>query len=566
MISSPVEEATWRLRSRAIWIEKGDKNTRFFHRFASQRCSQNTIWDLTDEEGNLISTDSELKNMAFNHFKAQYRAFDSENIDTQLDVLKNVPRFFNEDDNVDIGKPVSITELKETINIMPKEKSPGPDGWTHELFHNFFEILGEDLLNAVEESCITGYIPGALNATFYTLIPKISKPVNFNDFRPIALCNFAYKVISKIIASRIKDKLAKCISIEQFGFLKDRLIFDVVGITQECLHTTKLKKLNSVILKMDLKKAYDNVSWQFLRLLLDQIGLNWCVAQWIMSCITTVNTVVLVNGAPTDFFKCHRGLRQGCPLSPLLFLLVVEVFSRMMTQVVASGSFQGLKVAVNTFISHILFVDDVLILGAGKFEYWMTLKSILSKFCDATGMAINCHKSVFLVQNVDQTFKQSLTSVFNIKIENLDQGMKYLGFFLKPNNYRVNDWLWLLQKIEKRIGNWTFRWLSLGGRLTLANSVLQSIPVYWLSLVKLPTSVIHRIQLMLTKFIWKGGKKCTGFHLTKWKNIAKPKLFGGWGIKHLSWFAQSLAAKSCWRGLFGTGLWKLCYAKNISRA
>jgi hypothetical protein len=127
---------------------------------------------------------------------------------------------------------------------------------------------------------------------------------------------------------------------EQFGFLKDRLIFDAVGITQECLHTTKTKKQNSVFLKLDLKKAYDNVSWQFLRLLLDQIGLNWVVSQWIMGCITMVNTVVLVNEIPTDFFKCHRGLRQGCPLSPLLFLLVVEVFSRLLTQAVIVWIFQ----------------------------------------------------------------------------------------------------------------------------------------------------------------------------------------------------------------------------------
>jgi hypothetical protein len=125
-----------------------------------------------------------------------------------------------------------------------------------------------------------------------------------------------------------------------------------------------------------------------------------------MGCITTVNTVVLVNEIPTDFFKCHRGLRQGFPLSPLLFLLVVEVFSRLLTQAVTSGSFKGLKVVVNTFISHLLFVDDVLILGAGKLEYWMTLNSILSKFCSATGMIINQHKSVFLVQNIDLTYNK----------------------------------------------------------------------------------------------------------------------------------------------------------------
>jgi hypothetical protein len=133
--------------------------------------------------------------------------------------------------------------------------------------------------------------------------------------------------------------------------------------------------------------------------------------------------------------------------------------------------------------------------------------------------------------------------------------MKYLGFFLKPNNYRVVDWNWMIQKIEKRIGNWTFRWLSLGGRLILAKSVLQSLPVYWLSLVKIPSSILHRIQLLISNFIWKGEKKSTGFHLTKWQNIARPKERGGWGIKNISWFTQSLAAKSCWRGLFGKGLW-----------
>jgi hypothetical protein len=233
-----------------------------------------------------------------------------------------------------------------------------------------------------------------------------------------------------------------------------------------------------------------------------------------------------------------------------------------MIQAVNTGSFQGLKVVVSTFISHLFFVDDVLILGAGKFDDWLTFKTILTNFCFASGMVVNCQKSCFLVQNIDQSLEHSLTSAFNIQIVSLDQGMKYLGFFLKPNNYRVNDWLWLLKKIEKRIGNWTFRWLSLGGRLTLAKSVLQSIPVYWLSLVKLPSSILHRIQLLISNFIWKGGKKSTGYHLTKWKNIARPKDYGGWGIKNISWFAQSLAAKSCWRGLFGTGLWNTVLNKK----
>jgi hypothetical protein len=94
---------------------------------------------------------------------------------------------------VEIGKVVSIDEVRDTVNKMPKDKSPGPDGWTQELFQYFFEILGDDLLMAIEESRITGFIPGSLNATFYALIPKVSKPGNFHEFRPIALCNLFTK-------------------------------------------------------------------------------------------------------------------------------------------------------------------------------------------------------------------------------------------------------------------------------------------------------------------------------------------------------------------------------------
>jgi hypothetical protein len=100
----------------------------------------------------------------------------------------------------------------------------------------------------------------------------------------------------------------------------------------------------------------------------------------------------------------------------------------------------------------------------------------------------------FLAQNIDPSLEQRLKTTFNIQFISIDKGMKYLGFYLKPNNYRVADWKWMIQKVEKRIGNWSLCWLSLGGRIILAKSMLQSLPVYWLSLVKIPSSILHRIQ------------------------------------------------------------------------
>jgi hypothetical protein len=190
-----VEDNSWRLKSRAIWLHSSDKNTNFFHKFTTMRRTQNMIWDIEDEVGNLHSFDQDFKKIAYNHFKNQFSPIASEDIRNQLEVLAHLPKFFTDTDCVEIGKVVLIDEVRDTINKMPKDKIPGSDGWIQELFQYFFEILGDDLLMAIEESKITGFIPSSLNATFYAPIPKVSKPGNFHEFMPIALCNFIYKLI-----------------------------------------------------------------------------------------------------------------------------------------------------------------------------------------------------------------------------------------------------------------------------------------------------------------------------------------------------------------------------------
>jgi hypothetical protein len=122
-------------------------------------------------------------------------------------------------------------------------------------------------------------------------------------------------------------------------------------------------------------------------------------------------------------------------------------------------------------------------------------------------MEVNFHKSVFLAQNIKSSLKQRLILEFIISFNNLEEGMKYLGFCLKPNGYRIVDWNWFIEKVVKRINNWTFRWLSLGGRLILVKDVLQSIHVYWFSLAKVPTSIIHKIQQLMAICLWRGEKK-----------------------------------------------------------
>lgn len=262
-----------------------------------------------------------------------------------------------------IGRPVEKAELLSTLKLFTKDKSPGPDGWTVEFFLHFFPLIGKEVTASVEDSRLKSCVPASLNATYLTLIPKVDKPVVFGDFCPISLCNLMYKVISKIIAERLKPYLAMGISDEQFGFLKNRQLLDSVGLAHEGVHSIHLKHSPSLILKVDLVKAYDRLDWTFLRFILIQIGTPLHLVNWIMSCVTSSNYSVLVNGSPSATFDGDRGLRQGFPLSPYILILAMEGLSLLIYEAKRKGLIKGVKVAPALYLTHLLFIDDVLLFG-----------------------------------------------------------------------------------------------------------------------------------------------------------------------------------------------------------
>jgi hypothetical protein len=322
------KEDTWRLKSRATWLKSGDENTKFFQAYAKGRRCINSIWQLKDQDGKKEHTFEGMAKIGKKFFQDLYKAENKATIEEVIRMVQYFPSFTSEEDNRMLMEKVTLEELKAVLNSFQKDKSPGPDGWTIEFFLGFFDSIGQDILSLVEETRLTGQMPLSLNSTFIALIPKKDNPDTLDDFRPISLCNCIYKIISKVIARRLKTVLSDKISLEQFGFLEGRQIHEAIGVAQEALHNIKTRKLKSVVLKIDLSKAYDRVSWLYLRLLLTHLGFTVPFIRWIMCCITTVTFSVLINGSATDFFRSERGLRQGCPLSPLLFLLVVEGLSR----------------------------------------------------------------------------------------------------------------------------------------------------------------------------------------------------------------------------------------------
>jgi len=166
---------------------------------------------------------------------------------------------------------------------------------------------------------------------------------------------------------------------EQFSFLDNWQIHKATGIAQEGLHSIKVNNLKGMNLKIYLSKSYNRMSWLYIQMLLTHIGFYNDFINWIMCCITSVSYRILINGSITIFFHVEHGILQGCALSPLLFLLVMEGLSRLLTNERNQGIFKGVKILANIVLSHLLFIDDVLIFLSGAIRYTIALKNILKK-------------------------------------------------------------------------------------------------------------------------------------------------------------------------------------------
>eukprot|EP00253_Pinus_taeda_P034161 PITA_34161 len=430
---------------------EGDANTKFYHKFANGRKIINTIWELKDKHGHQVTSQKNLARLATAHFHGIYRAPADVNILEIMRIAELFPRYIDQEDSEELLKEVTMAELEATLKWFKKDKSPGPDGWTIELYLAFFDLLGNDLLKIVEDSRRRGRISSAIKSTFIALIPKSNAPSSFDDFCPISLCKCLYKIIVKTIANRLKPILSQHISSEQFAFLHRRQIHEAIASAQELLHTLHVKRQKGMILKVDLSKAFDTTNWLYMRLLLTHLGFPYNFIKWTMSCISDVSYSVLLNGKATNFFTAERGLRQGCPLSPLLFLLIMEGLSRILSSARDRHLLTGIKIADDFYLTHLLFVDDILIFLNGSIGDTTTLQNAMLLFQQATGMKINEQKSS--ITSVGCSVHESVytSQRFPFNSLSLADGIKYLGFRLKPNGYRIADWLWLIAKVEKRL-------------------------------------------------------------------------------------------------------------------
>ncbi|XP_048498172.1 uncharacterized protein LOC125496687 [Beta vulgaris subsp. vulgaris] len=441
-------------KAKLKWLKCGDENTKTFYQSIKTRRMQNRIHAVHTQDGEWVNT-TEGVNRAFLDF---YQSLFDEKPQQKpvLSTLMAKGKMLTEQHLRILQAQYTREDVKRVIFSIPDEKSPGADGFYSGFFKASWDLIGEEVTEAILDFFKTG-----------------------------------------------------------------KLLKDLVQ------HYSRKSARACCMLKLDLKKAYDTVNWQFIKQVLEGVGFpNWFVQQ-IMTCITTPKFSIMVNGSPVGFFRAQRGLRQGDPMSPLLFALGMDYLDRILKFVGDQEGFQFHVKCKEMKISHLCFVDDLLLFCKGEFRSIYTLLQGFEMFSHASGLEVNRNKSEIYYTGMQQNEIQRVTDISGFQKGKLP--FRYLGVPISTRKLKAKDCQAMIEKMTSRIRLWSTRHLSFAARSQLINSVLMSMHVYWVQLFILPKSILKEINNICRNFLWTGEHNYAKAGAVKWDKLCHTKATGGLG-------------------------------------
>lgn len=393
--------------------------------------------------------------------------------------------------------------------------------------------MGTDITAAIQGFFPGGHLLRSLNQTLITLIPKTTCPTKPSQYRPVSLCNVLYKIITKILANRLRRFLSETILENQGAFVGGRQISDNILVAHKVMHALKNRRYGKkgwFAVKLDMAKAYDRLEWSFVEAVMVKFGFDRKWIQWVMECVRTVSFAIVINGEPGDFFLPQRGLRQGCPLSPYLFILCVEGFHYLIQKDVDRGDIKRIKIGKECpSISHLFFTDDSVVFGEATVKNCNALNGILDKYEKASGQLVNRDKSsLFFSPNTPTHRKEEITLALNIRHDN--GGGKYLGLPSIIGRSKKGVFNYVRDNVINKMKGWKVNKLNQASREVLIKSVFLTMPNYVMQCFLLPKGFCPDLCKSISRFWWGAKRGRRKFSRLVGTNCARAKNWVEWAF------------------------------------
>lgn len=538
------EDKFLRQRSRIQWSVYGDANSTFYHRAIRARQSQNHIHLLLDGNENVINSLDGIKQHAIDYFQNLLGGNNNPTTASSADIASVLQTKCSDAAIEALSAPFSDLDIQAVFLSLPKNKSPGPDGYPAEFFTGNWTAVGRSMIDAVQEFFRSGELLKQWNATVLTLVPKKTNATKITEFRPISCCNTVYKVASKLLANRLKDILPTLISSSQSAFVPGRLLVENVLLATELVSGYNWKRISKrCMLKIDLQKVFDTLNWDFILFTLEALAFPPPFINLIKQCLTTTQFSVAINGESCGYFKGTRGLRQGDPLSPYLFVLALEVLSQLLKRKYIDRSIGFHPQTSDLRITHLAFADDLMIFSDGTVESVKCIAETLEDFSLWSGLRMNKTKTELFTAGLNNDEKADISRLgFSMG----SMPVRYLGLPLMYRKLRIADYRPLLDKITANFKCWSVKALSFAGRRQLISSVIYGSINFWTSAFVLPKGCIKKIESLCSQFLWGGTEQRRCVVKISWGNVCLPRSEGGLGFRDIGLWNKCLCLKLIW--------------------
>ena len=491
------------LRSSSEWFDGGEKVTKYFFNMERLKAKRKTITKLYDKNGILTSDHKRVQQIIESFYTKLFTTNESGGLDNNY--LKDIviPQVTPEQ-NLMLNSSIMLEEIKIAMKQLNRNKSPGPDGFPIEWYLTFANDIIHTLHSLFLANVKQQKMHGSGRESIISLMDKLSKDILFIDhWRPLNLLNCDYKIYAKILANRLQMVTDQLISFDQRGFLKGRRMSDNIMELNTIIDYCQRENLPAIITAVDFRKAFDTVEWSAIQEILHAYGFKTEFIQMIMTCFNEFSTRVINNGKMSEYIKITRGTKQGCPISSLIFNLVVEIIAIKLRQ---CKDIQGINICGKVKITS-QYADDLWTASKYNEKSFKAQVHLFKQFQKFTGLSVNYDKTEILrigsIRNTDAKFVSTLPLKWS------DGPVKILGFQIENTLQKttVTNYNNAVTKMDAITQLWSNRSLTMLGRAQIINVLIMGQFIFRLACLPTPDkNVLNQYVRKVRSFIWNNKK------------------------------------------------------------